>query len=280
MDDASAAELTRLRARAYGPGADLTDDPAASARLMELESQLRSEREAQRPPIREAAVSAGDVGQPWARSAGSSSTAGSPGAAAEPTALPGADDEVQDQGDPANSRLWDLVHVLSSRLPPVATAIVAVSIAAAVALTASTVWALASVPVISQTTASRQVATLEVDPELALPEGFFGTTSEEAIAYEYYGLLLARSSAASLLGEGDECLIGLASEDLSADGQGVSGAVYYGCRAGAFPAAIEVPLDDSAPEQLRAQFPEGGALQFVLQDDRVGVFWDGGATPA
>lgn len=268
MDDASAAELSRLRARAYGPDADLADDPAARSRLEELEAQLRAEREAQRPSV--AAVSR--ASEPPADSVGARSV------------TPGGDTSVTDVGaeaeeDAAASRVWALLRMLTSRLPPVATAMVAVAIAAAVALTASIVWGLASLPVISQTTASRQVATLEINDDVAIPEGFFGTTSEQAIAYEYYGLLMAQSSAMSPNGE-SECLIGLDEDDLTADGQGVNGPFYYGCRAGAFPATIEVPLDDTAPERLRAQFPEGGALQFVLQGDRIGVFWDGGAIPA
>ena len=122
---------------------------------------------------------------------------------------------------------------------------------------------------ISQTSASRQVATLEIDDDVAIPEGFFGTTSEQAIAYEYYGLLMAQSSAMSPNGE-SECLIGLDEDDLTADGQGVNGPFYYGCRAGAFPATIEVPLDDTAPERLRAQFPEGGeVLHFPIPDGGV-----------
>lgn len=60
----------------------------------------------------------------------------------------------------------------------------------------------------------------------------------------------------------------------------MNGPLYYGCRTGAFPATFEVALDSSVPAELRAQFPEGGALQFVLHGDRIGVFWDGGATPA
>lgn len=267
MDGASAAELRKLRARAYGPDADLLEDPAASSRLMELEAQLRAEREAERPPVATASSASGTGREPG------------PAAEAQSPDAPAADLDAEAADDPATRRLWALVRMLTSRLPPVATAIVAVSIAAAIALTASIVWGLASLPMISQTSASRQVATLEIDDDVAIPEGFFGTTSEQAIAYEYYGLLMAQSSAMSPNGE-SECLIGLDEDDLTADGQGVNGPFYYGCRAGAFPATIEVPLDDTAPERLRAQFPEGGALQFVLQGDRIGVFWDGGATAA
>lgn len=269
VDDASAAELSRLRARAYGPDADLIDDPAARSRLEELEAQLRAEREPRQPSVK--AASRASEAPADTAGAGSVTPAGD---------APLTDMGVDADEDAATSRVWELVHTLTSRLPPVATAMVAVSIAAAVALTASIVWGLASVPVISQTTASRQVATLEVSDDVAIPEGFFGTTSEQAIAYEYYGLLIVHSSAGGTFFGDDDCLLAVDTDNVTADGQGVNGPLYYGCRTGAFPATFEVALDSSVPAELRAQFPAGGALQFVLHGDRIGVFWDGGATPA
>ena len=41
MDDAARDELSALRRRAYGPAADITEDPAALARLAELEDLAR-----------------------------------------------------------------------------------------------------------------------------------------------------------------------------------------------------------------------------------------------
>ena len=41
MDDGVRDELARLRARAYGPAADIDSDPAALARLVELEERER-----------------------------------------------------------------------------------------------------------------------------------------------------------------------------------------------------------------------------------------------
>ena len=275
MDDASAAELRRLRARTYGPDADLPDDPTASARLAELEAQLRAEREARQRPSASAASPSVEEDRRWSRSSNPSALDGNVTPAPPPTGAPSATDATE-ADDPATSRMWAVVHMLTSRLPPVATSIVAVTIAASVALTASIVWGLASIPVISQATGARQVATLEVDDDVEIPEGFFGTASEQAIAYEYYGLLIVHSSASSaFLGDG-ECLLAVDAENVTADGQGVNGPLYYGCRTGAFPATFEIVLDNSVPDELREQFPEGGALQFVLQDDRVGVFWDGG----
>lgn len=43
MDASSRAELENLRRRAYGPDADIDDDPAALARLEELEDRVRAE---------------------------------------------------------------------------------------------------------------------------------------------------------------------------------------------------------------------------------------------
>lgn len=49
VDAADRAELDELRRRAYGPGADIDGDPAASARLAQLEEAALHEREAALP---------------------------------------------------------------------------------------------------------------------------------------------------------------------------------------------------------------------------------------
>lgn len=289
MDDATAQELTRLRSRAYGPDADILGDPVAGARLAELEELLRRERLAASPtasaPRRPGGGTTTAADASAIRPVGGGSEPIADGNAIAPRAAEGTDsapsapaDEATDEAS-ATARLWALVRMLTSRLPPLATTAWAVSIAAAVALTASVIWSLASLPVVSPVTGAQQVATLEADESVRLPTGFFGNASEGAPAYEYFGLVLGRSSAPTFDGSGD-CLIALDEDDLSPDGMSVNGAVYYGCRAGAFPATIEMTVNDDAPEELQAEFPEGGALQFVLEGDRIGVFWDGGAARA
>ncbi|MDQ1125754.1 hypothetical protein QE428_000787 [Microbacterium sp. SORGH_AS 505] len=54
MDDDDAAELARLRERAYGRSADIAGDAAAVARLRELEAR-EAERPAEGPPAEDAA---------------------------------------------------------------------------------------------------------------------------------------------------------------------------------------------------------------------------------
>ena len=49
MDDETLIELRALRARAYGPDADIDADPAARARLAELESSARAATSASEP---------------------------------------------------------------------------------------------------------------------------------------------------------------------------------------------------------------------------------------
>src|ERR687897_460773 len=50
VDERAEAELQRLRARAYGPGADIHDDPLALRRLNELEEVHRAGSTRRSPP--------------------------------------------------------------------------------------------------------------------------------------------------------------------------------------------------------------------------------------
>jgi hypothetical protein len=56
------------------------------------------------------------------------------------------------------------------------------------------------------------------------------------------------------------------------------GAIYNGCAAGKFPATVEILIDDenlqNLPDELLDAFPEGTALQFVLDGDEVIVLSD------
>lgn len=64
--------------------------------------------------------------------------------------------------------------------------------------------------------------------------------------------------------------------DADPDSWSYSGQMYSGCRVGDFPATIEMPIDSNAPRELTDVYPMGGAIQFVLDGERVGVFVDRG----
>lgn len=95
MTDGREAELADLRRRAYGPDADIAQDAAATARLRELESQLRQSRPALRaaaqesPPPTTVAIGVAERGEPAATRAESMAASSDP--AAEAPAIASAD---------------------------------------------------------------------------------------------------------------------------------------------------------------------------------------------
>ena len=65
------------------------------------------------------------------------------------------------------------------------------------------------------------------------------------------------------------------------DGDSISyeGRTYTGCGAGPFRAAVQFVVDDQSPAELRAHYPDGTALSFVLDGDVVGVFMAAPSSP-
>ena len=65
------------------------------------------------------------------------------------------------------------------------------------------------------------------------------------------------------------------------DGESVSysGRSANGCGAGPFPASAQFIVGGQSPDELRARYPDGTALSFVLDGDVVGVFMAPPATP-
>ena len=264
MNDDAAAELRALRSRAYGPDADILRDPVAYDRLQELEEQLRSEQ--QRPEHSDgvAAPVAGE-GAPSSASV-SASTDGTESAGA---AAPSNDDRGSRSGDRAP---WSPL----TRVPPLARIFWVVSVMAAAALAASATWGVASVPVISEQSGARQIAALDPDPSLDLPP-FFGGPSESTSWFQFAGFTLS-TVLSPTYGLENECLVVFSTEDIDPDADFINGPQFYGCGAGSFPPIVAVPLGSDAPAEALERFGEGSALQFALQDDRVGVFFEP-ATP-
>ncbi|MDR6143208.1 hypothetical protein QE375_002762 [Microbacterium foliorum] len=185
MDAAADEELRELRARAYGPHADIATDPAAVRRLEELESSRSA-----------AAVRRG--GRDHAVIADS-------GADGEPAELrvvhPSADaaressDLLDRLGDEAT---WEepIARDAPTDAPPQAgrltrwrTPLWAASVVMAAALAAMITYAFASIPPVSSAAGAPQIATLELTRTGAVPPGWFGA-EEDVAAVEFYGLTI------------------------------------------------------------------------------------------
>lgn len=256
MKPAVRAELEALRLRAYGPSPDIADDPAALRRLAELEGWA----ERPEPDLRPAATDAA--------------------ASAPPTA----DEDSGETDEPAPSSEEHpprpgLLRGFSFRqVPRLAWIAWGASLIAVAALATVVTYGAVSIAPVAVSQGARQIATLQPEPSLRLPTGWFGA-GESSLAYRFFGLTLFESTQGMYGATSGECLTAVLSSDVPAEdedvrnGYSAAGPVYSGCRVGNFPATISVRVDNSSPLELRAQFP-GSALQFIKDGDRIGVFLD------
>jgi hypothetical protein len=267
MDAATDEELRRLRARAYGPAADIQQDPAAVRRLQELEA-LRHRRAAASPET-------GHVVLPSTQRDEVVSTTES--------------DQERDQAlsdigltSAATTDNSEEASVPSDQLPRRRTGTWIIAVVAAAALAAGATAAVTWVIPVPISAGAPQVASLEPSPGLEVPPQWFGAAPDAAV-FEFYGLTLFESEYAPNVGafEGeDRCFAVVNSdqvpevEDFDSSSWGFEGQIYSDCSVGAFPATVEVPIDAESPDSLRARYPEGTAVQFVLDGDRIGVFLD------
>jgi hypothetical protein len=287
-------ELRALRERAYGPSADIHDDPVALARLRELEAQAAAARGGGERPIPAVAEpddgatadasaraatadqvatpshptmtdaapavirnAPGTAGSDWAPAPLAPASADpEPAVTADGTAAP-PDGPVylppDDAGAPAGEEQprrwwWRRIPMLWAGAAAAAALLVGVGLTLAV-----------------QALDSGKVATLQVDEQAEFPEAFFGAAPAGALMFEDFHGLSVLSFRQSDSGGVQTCLYVLT----AADGTGFGAA---SCGAGSFPATASLSVGSLSPRDLRAEFPPGTALQFVLDDSMVHVY--------
>ncbi|WP_169581089.1 MULTISPECIES: hypothetical protein [Microbacterium] len=271
MDNSTLAELRALQARVYGPEADIAADPGALERLEELEGLLGAPAAAQTasetpPAVADPRVAVAAAAAPVPRDVPLASVA--PSSPPEPVAHEPAPTEsapVEPAPRQLRSRWLKLWWALS--------------LVAAAGLAAGATYGLMRVAPISVSNGAPQVATLEPVALPDIPSGWYGV-GPSSTAWEFYGMTLFETSFA-MTGTGQECFTivrtdSLPEPDADPNSWSYNGPMYSACRVGSFPATLEMPVDASAPAELTAQFPKGGALQFVRDGDRLGVFHDRG----
>jgi hypothetical protein len=151
----------------------------------------------------------------------------------------------------------------------------ALSVIAASAVAAAVTYAVTAFVPVPVSHGARQIATLERSVAVDIPTGWFGAGPSSA-AFEFYGLTFFETTGGYGVA-GDGCISAVATEELpepdaDADSWSIQGMTYTGCRVGSFPATVQLLVDSSVPEELRAEFPPRSALQFVFDGDRIGVF--------
>ncbi|MEH3088322.1 MAG: hypothetical protein PGN24_01585 [Microbacterium arborescens] len=289
MDEGVSAELRALRARAYAPGGDIADDPAAIERLAELERRDRERRaaaarepapapvpESRAPDIIDAVPLLRPAPERDEAVAESDTSAADPADADEP-----ADASYAGSGGAGARRHRPALRsVLMWAGSLVAVAVLAAGATSVVtARSASTATALPDDARVTH-------ATTLLPTGAELP-AFFGDFSEpeNSRAFEsFFGLAVFQTSAfTSNADDGEACIFVLRSTDLESTTSG-SWSGSQGCSAGAFPAASTFIVGQEQPEELRERYPIGTALQFVLTDAGVDVFVSSapepGETPA
>jgi hypothetical protein len=240
-DDPRLEELGALRARAYGPLADIHEDAAALARLRELEAGTSDEvgetSNAQTAhPLLESPVSGGSTSanpdHAWAKSGSGFSASSSPVVAVE-------------------SPVW-----WRRRIPVLWTA---AGVLAGVALGMG-------VMLLGQPAPTGRVAVLHGDPDAVWPNDMFGARPEDGQRYnEFHGLTVVTYEQSTGDGGSRSCLAVLTTPD-------GTGYAAGGCGAGPFPATVPLQVTSLFPQTTRDEFPEGTSLQFVQDGAQVRVY--------
>jgi hypothetical protein len=272
MDDQLIDELRMLRSRAYGPAPDIHDDPSALHRLQELERLARGPAIEQLPPQPPLPAAPLPMATPLPDLPEASAEAAPP-VPAEPV-IDAADENPIEE--PARRRKWTKKRLAIAWLASLGVAI----------LVTATVTGFVSRRIQAD---PREVAVLGVDAFAEWP-GIFGSYTEEGerepgvpeggMAFQaFHGLSPFRmQNGMFAYGVGQTCLMIVETSMITDESNSFGGAIYNGCAAGEFPATVEILIDDenlqNLPDELLDAFPEGTALQFVLDGDEVIVLSD------
>ncbi|MCP2638192.1 hypothetical protein K0817_016685 [Microbacterium sp. HD4P20] len=277
-------ELRALRERAYGRHADIHDDPAALARLRELEARVRSDAgsdegaEAARGPdaaTRAAALAPGGPDPITLRASAADEGAPAAPGLATPMPAPARTATLAPAPDSAHPGATAPAVVAADAAPPSAEdpapvrpwwrrrmrVVLAGSLAAALLLGVGLTLAV-------QELTRGAVAVLREDTDMEWPSDVWGPRTDGARGFDpFYGLAVI-SQPQQMGPEADlmECL-----SVFSGRGDGL---FYAGgaCGTGPFPATAIAIVGPQSPQELRDRFADGTLLQFVLEGDRVSVF--------
>ncbi|WP_141931089.1 hypothetical protein [Microbacterium sp. SLBN-146] len=278
MDDGADEELQRLRARAYGPDADIDGDPEAMARLAELEQLRQQDPPATPPDASEAVLRHPDRGDVVAGAEGRTDAADAPPSAAIPGDGEAPGEQPDGGGDePEGAASADPRAVRRQRWKRRAgwgASIAATALITAAATTAVT-FPLTPLSPVPRDVDVQQVATLLVDEDFVVPSAF-GEDLGDAYGFEPFAGLRAITVERGWANPGtDGCLI-VVSDRLGRGGQEfIEGPLYFGCSAGPFPSAVNLRVTPDSPRGLRDAYPEGTSLQFLHDGSRIAVFVTG-----
>ncbi|MCW2165724.1 hypothetical protein B0I12_002889 [Microbacterium hydrothermale] len=234
-------ELATLRRRAFAPGADISADPAAVQRLIELEQRARD-------------ALAGDESRPLR------------GGEPDSVAVDAPDDAeaTEDDGEIARPR---------RRMPRVRRS-TAVLLAGAALIVATLLTALVIVQRVQTDplqVGATQVARLAPDPSFEIPSSLYRGITGNVKAYAAFEGFRPVTYPSFRAGEDAARCMTVYQPDLfdeSEDGYGYEGQFLLpSCAAGLFPATFTILLTEDTPERAATTLPADTALQFVYDED-------------
>lgn len=251
MDERRDDELRALRERAYGPGADIHDDPVALARLDELERALTPvPAEPERPVI--AAVDEPEAEHPLDENPADPEPASSIGPDV-PDVLPAISASAPERSRPSRRLVWLW-----------AGSVAAAAVIGAAVTTATLTWPGDRVAALAETDVSEW------------PSEFFGSPQEGSRVFEeYLGLkVLVVPNAWGSAEAGVECVFVLrvADDDSGGEQQSPGELLTTGCGEETYPPSAAFVISDASPAELRERFDVGTSIKVVLDQGEAVVF--------
>lgn len=250
MDGTDREELRLLRARAWGPNADIADDATARERLRALEDLERSSRVGERD--------ASDIER-------------TSRVAVDPSVTDEADDGAsgsEPDVEPSRRRRSAVLAFLRTRrgLRAVMWASTLLVVLVLAATTLTLVQRVQAAPLVPS---AQQAARLTVVEAFERPEFFGNRGGDEPplIGFtELAGLqaLVAPDGGGYFSTESAACIYVYQTSDVRDSATSIAGQVWGGCGAGGFPATAQFVVNDQNSESVRETFTEGTALQFVF----------------
>lgn len=239
-------ELRALRERAYGPDADIDDDPAALARLRELESAQAVPDAAPPAPL----VRFDDPAPATAEDVPTSDPPATDAAADDPAPEPGSEEPAPPGGRLPRRTIW----------------LWAGSVALALVVGAAATMATSSVM-------GNRVAVLGEADVSQWPAGMFGEPQEGARVFEtFHGIrVIVVPNVWGAPGSDITCMF-----VVRADGEGgtqpPNEILTTGCGDPAFAPTASFSVTEASPDALLEQFTVGTGVRVVLAGDEVHVF--------
>ncbi|WP_434812244.1 hypothetical protein [Microbacterium sp. bgisy189] len=242
-------ELRALRARAYGPDGDIETDAEALARLHPLESERRRAAAPVEPETPDAPVE--------------------PIIEAVPASIADQPSDAVPEAAASDAANVDPALAPRQRLRRRTIWLWVASLVVVAIITAMVTTAITAIRPISAATGAVQVASLDPDPTVELPdESWF---PRQSTFYSYEGYTIAHPLP-NTWGEGD-CIMVFRLDSFDGAG-GYTGPMHYGCGAGVFFPAARFAIDENAPDQIRETYADGTAISFELDGELLGVFID------